>query len=81
MIEEAPPQFCWQKCVMSGTQGFVRSSVWQYSSPTFLLQPHTGRISPGYVLLAALAPTAVAREQNQVGPMSLWSPAVPQFGE
>lgn len=27
MIEEALPQFCWQKCVISSTQSFVSGSI------------------------------------------------------
>lgn len=75
---------------MSSAQGFVGSTVPGSAAPfplptdlwqDCLLQAHMGRITPGYVLLAALAHTVTAREQMQVGLMSPWSPAVPQFGQ
>lgn len=73
MIEEASPQFCWQECVMSSARGFVGSTVPGSAAPLHtdlcqdcLLQAHMGRIIPGFVLLAALAHTVVAREQMQV---------------
>lgn len=80
MIEEAPPQFCWQKCVRSTAQGFVGSTV-PGSAALPRYRPVPTLFTSGSVLLAVLAHTVIAREQTQVGLMSPWSPAVPQFGQ